>query len=478
VRTAPRIVAAFLLGYGALQAADLADAAQRGSWSEVRSLLAKHSDVNAAQPDGMTALHWAVQANEEDAVDGLLKAGANANAANRYGITPLWLAATNGSGPVTQALLHAKANVNAAQPHGETALMAAARTGEPATVRLLLAAGADPNVAETSQGETALMWAAAENHPEAIHALLAGGADPNRHSKGLDLAPMNWMQVGMVSTILPRGGFTALMYAARQNAQDAVRALADGGADLDAKDPDGTAALTFAIINQHYDLAAVLIERGANPNVADNTGMTSVYAAVDMNSFRSDIGRPSRVLADKLSALDVLKLEFQHKGDPDARLKKPIIGRHHGFGDNSLGEGATALMRAAKSTDIEAMQVLLDDGANPSLGMTKASNTMLILAGTRGGPDAVKKVATGLRLLIQHGADVNAADARGDRPIHVAAQQGLNDVVKLLVELGANPQAMNGAGRTALDLVTAPGRNHHDDTATLLQELASGSAAK
>lgn len=469
------IFAAWLLTCSMVSAGELADAAKLGNWPEVRSLLAAHSDVNATQPDGMTALHWAVQANEEGVVTALLAAGADANAVNRYGITPLWLAATNASVPVTQALLRAKADPKAALPHGETALMAAARTGNQETIQLLLAAGSDPNAAETSQGETALMWAAAENHAEAIRALIKGGADPNRHAKALDLAPMKWMQVGMVDTLLARGGFTALMYAARQDAQDAARALAENGADLNAQDPDGATALMFAIINQHYNLAAALLERGANPNTADNTGMTAVYAAVDMNTFRSDIGRPPRVLQDKLSALDVLKLALQNKGDPNTPLKKAIIGRHHGFGDGSLGEGATALMRAAKSADLEAMQVLIDSGANASLGMTKGSNALIMLAGTRTGRD---KAAAGLRLLMQHGADVNAADTRGDRAIHVAAQQGLNDMVRLLTDLGADPNATNGSGKTALDLVTQPGRNHHDDTAAVLRELAAKSATR
>ena len=343
-------------------------------------------DPHFAQPDGTTALHRAVEANQEDIVAALLAKGADPNAANRYGITPLWLAATNGSATVTRMLLKAGAGATAKLPHGETALMAAARTGEPETINLLIAAGADPNAHETSQGETALMWAAAENHPEAIRALIKGGANPDLHGKALDLAPMKWMQVGMVDTMLASGGWTAVMYAARQDAQDAVRALAESGADLNTQDADGATALQFAIINQHYDLAGVLLEKGANPNVADNTGMTSVYAAVDMNTFRSDIGRPPRRLLDKLSALDVLRLELKHGGDPNAQLRKAVLGRHHGFGDGSLGQGATALMRAVKSSDLEAMQVLLDAGANISLGMTNGTNPVLLLAGTRAGP--------------------------------------------------------------------------------------------
>ncbi len=139
--------------------------------------------------------------------------------------------------------------------------------------------------------------------------------------------------------------------------------------------------------------------------------MTSLYAAVDMNQFRSDIGRPSRPSEDKLTALDVVKLALAHKADPNATLKKTILGRHHNFGDGSLGDGATALMRAAKGPDLEAMEALLDAGANPSLGMTKGSNAAMILAGTRGGPGAAK-AATALRLLTKHGADVNSARQR------------------------------------------------------------------
>ncbi|MEP7352865.1 MAG: ankyrin repeat domain-containing protein [Acidobacteriota bacterium] len=472
---------------------DLADAAKLGNWAQVRSLLAAKGDVRFVQADGMTALHWAVQADQKDIVTALLAAGAPANAANRYGITPLWLAATNGSAAVTGLLLKAGADPTTALPHGETALMTAARTGEPETVRLLLDAGADPNVRETSQGETALMWAAAENHAEAIRALITGGtkrdsnqrgaklkgADPNLHAKGLDLAPMKWMQVGMVDTMLPRGGFTALMYAARQDAKDAVRALADSGADLNAQDPDGATAMHLAIINQHYDLAGMLVEKGANANVADNSGMTSIYALVDMNTFRSDIGRPTRPLLDKMNALDVLRLALRHGGDPDARLHKPILGRHHGFGDNTLSEGATALMRAAKGNDMDALLVLLDDGANTSLGMANGSNPLLIMAGTRvgSGPGAADKLVSAIRLLVKHGADLNSKQ-KGDTALLLAAKQGSNAVVKLLAELGADLDVKDSSGKTALEAVSQPGRSAHEDTAALLKQISVEPAQK
>jgi len=479
---AREIVLAATLGSVALAATpgNMADAAKRGNWAQVQSLLAAGGNAKAAQPDGMTALHWAVQANEEKMVVALLKAGADPKAANRYGITPLWLAATNGSAAVTRLLLRARANPAATLPHGETALMAAARTGDPEMVRLLIEAGADPNVQETSQGETSLMWAAAENHPEAIRALIAGGADPNLRAKALNLAPMDWMQVGMVSTILPRGGFTALMYAARQDSQDAARALAESGADLNAQDPDGATALQFAIINQHYDMAALLLEKGADPNVADNTGMTSVYAAVDMIGFRGEIGRPPRLLLDKLNALDVLRLALDHGGNPNAQLRKPIIGRHHGFGDSALAEGATALMRAAKSADLEAMQMLLKAGADASHGASNGSNAVLLVAGTRvgPGPEAANNVVASLQLLAKYGANLNTPNGRGETALHIAARQGSNAIVRALGQLGADLNATDSSGKTALDLVSQPGRTRHEDTEAILRELAAQRATR
>lgn len=468
-----------LLAAGLASAAsgDVADAAQRGQWARVRSLLAAKENAKFAQPDGMTALHWAVQASQEDIVAKLLVAGADPNAANRYGITPLWLAATNASAPMARVLLKAGASPTAKLPHGETALMAAARTGEPTILKVLLDAKSDPNAVESSLGESALMWAAAENHSEAIRILIAGGADPNLHAKALDLAPMDWMQIGMVSTPLPRGGFTALMYAARQNAQDAVRVLSDAGADLNSRDPDGTTALEFAIINQHYDLAALLIEKGANPNTADNTGMTSLYAAVDMNTFRSDIGRPPRALPDQRNALDILRLMLAQGGDPNAQLRKPILGRHHGFGDGSLGDGATALMRAAKGVDLAAMEVLLKGGANPLLGMTNGSNALLLLAATRVGtaPGAisVENVVKAIRMLAERGANLNSANARGETALHIAARQGSNAIVRALGDLGADLNVTDRSGKTALDLVTQPGNGRREDTEAVLRQLAA-----
>jgi ankyrin repeat protein len=346
---------------------------------------AAHSQVNAPAKYGMTALHDAVQANDFDRAESLLAAGADPSLGNRYEITPLWLAATNRSPAMTKLLLAHGADAGFRMSHGENAVMAAARAGDAESIRLLIEAAADPNASEDKHGETALIWAAAENHGAAIRALVASGANPDQQAKKLELAPMNWVQIGMVSTILPTGGMSALMYAARQDSRAAALALAEVGANLDLQDADGTTALHFAIMNRHYDLAATLLEAGADPDVADRTGMSALYGAVDMVFFRSDIARPPRPRMSLLSASDIVRLALERGANPNAPLTGPIIGRHHGTGDFALGNGATALMRAAKGNDLELMRLLLEAGADPTLAMVNGQTTISMVSGGGGG---------------------------------------------------------------------------------------------
>ena len=209
--------------------------------------------------------------------------------ATRHGITPLSLAAVNGSPTVTAMLLKAGAQPNAVLPEGETILMTAARTGMVEVLTLLLDHGADLKAREKWFGETALMWAAAENHPEAVKLLVARGADVNERSTLLNVPRRRTGQ-----SVLPLGSWTPLMYAARQGALDATRALIVAGANLDLVDPDGTTALVVAIINANYDVAAYLIDKGANPNIGDNdANMAALYAAVDMHRLAIGHGRPN-----------------------------------------------------------------------------------------------------------------------------------------------------------------------------------------
>ena len=174
------------------------------------------------------------------------------------------------------------------------------------------------------------------------------------------------------------------MYAARQGAAGAARALAETGADLNLTDPDGTSALVLAIINAHYDLAAMLIDKGANPNLGDSSGMAALYAAVDMNTLDETPGRPAPKSTDKLSALGLMKVLLDRGANPNAQLAAPLIERVHNNGDGALGAGATPLMRAAKKGDIEAMRVLLDHGADVNVAMKNGATVLMFVSG-RGG---------------------------------------------------------------------------------------------
>jgi ankyrin repeat protein len=243
----------------------LIDAVKQGNRVAVRALITQKANLNATEPDWMTALHYAVRADDLQTVQLLVRAGANVRLATRYGITPLALAAQNGSPTITELLLKAGADANAATPEGETVLMTAARTGNYSVIRSLVTHGAAVNSAEQWQGQTPLMWAASQNNAEAVRALVEMGADKNAKSKQLTFPEFKFETSGMVVTVLPRGGWTALMYAARDGAKDAVAMLADQKADLNMQDPDGTTALMLAIINAHFDTAAVLIEKGADP---------------------------------------------------------------------------------------------------------------------------------------------------------------------------------------------------------------------
>ena len=277
----------------------------------------------ARRADGTTALHRAVQAGDHAAAQRLLRDGAAVNAVTRNGVTPLLLAAINADPVMVETLLKAGADPNASLSQGQTILMTAARTGSAEAVRLLVARGADVNAREQVLGETALIWAAAENHPAVIKALVEHGADINGRSKAMTY-PLREYGDGKSGrlTVLPPGSWTPLMYAARQNAIDAVRA-GRCRADLNLTDPDGTTALVVAIINAHYDLAAVLLEKGANPNVGDITGMTALYAAVDLNTFPDTPGRPAPKPVGKLDTLDIVKALLAHGANPNARLEGP-----------------------------------------------------------------------------------------------------------------------------------------------------------
>jgi len=431
----------------------LAEVVRSGDTAKAMELLKQGTPGHAVEADGTTALHWAVQHDDAKLVRSLLAAGARVRSANLNGVTALALAAINGSAPMVELLLNAGADPNAASGEGETVLMAAARTGRPEVLKLLLARGADPSAVERRFGESALMWAAGNDNAEAIRVLVAGGAKPDVHSSTIDLPKVNVDFSFAVATALPRGGMTALMYAARQGQINAVTALADVGANLNEVDPEGSTALVIAIINAHYEVAARLVEKGADPNVGDAAGMAALYAAVDMKHLSPFVNRPAPRATGKLSVSDLVTFLLKHRADPNQTLKAPLLMRQHNGGDAALGNGATPLMRAAKALDLDFMKALLDHGADPSRALGNRTTTLMVALTGRGGRTLTPgtPMFEAVRLLLDRGADVNATGANGATLLHQSLDRG-EAFIRLLVERGAKLDIKDSSGRTPLDV--------------------------
>jgi uncharacterized protein len=488
-----RSVALLALLSAVSPAADGADlrlihAARDGRIVEVRALVRQHVDVNASEADGTTALHWAVRADDVESTRLLLRAGARADISNRYGLAPLALAAANGNPAIVTLLLDAGADPDTASPEGETALMTAAKTGSASCVMTILDAGADVNAREHWLNETALMWAAAENHADAVGVLIDYGADIDASSTRQEFAPFRFNLATMVNTVLPRGGLTALMMAARQGALDAERVLIARRANVNLTDPDGASALVIAILNGHYDVASLLADHGADPNIADSSGMAAVYAVVDMHTQPLMINRPTRKPSGAVSALELLKQLLSRGADPNAPLKTVLLARYHNTGDTQLGPGSTPLMRAARALDVPAMRLLLDAGADARRSNGANASALMFAAGlgrTGFGGQSEQDALNAVALCLDHGAEIDAANAAGQTALHIAVEQS-DATVTLLATRGATLDVRDRQGRTPLDLLLgdAPaGRGvrsrdaaAREVTATLLRRLMSGGA--
>jgi ankyrin repeat protein len=440
-----------------------------------------------------TPLHQAVLSGDRGAVQRLIRSKADINAANRYGVTPLSLAAQRGHADLIDALLKAGASVKLAEaklPEGQTLLMHAARTGSVASLKALIAAGSSLNARETRTGTTAVVWAATSNRGDAVRVLAEAGADLNVLSKvtsyphtqnGVLLSGLEEGYSYVGQTVLPRGGWSAAMYAAREGAVEAARALAESGANLDLTDPEGTTALIVAIINGHYDVAAALVAKGANPNIADIKGMTPLYAAVDMHTIGDTFGRPYPPKDMIDGSLDAARMLITSGANVNARLTAPILKRVYDAGDNRLGEGATPFMRAARKCDVEMMRILLDAKADVTLAQKSGNTPVMLCAGAVSGgntedtPERVNpdEALAAIRLALDAGVDVNAQNATGDSALHTAATSGGGQpaIIRLLVERGARLDVKNKAERTPLD-AAARARQPNEKVVALLKELA------
>lgn len=460
--------------------ADAASAAQNRDLDALKTLLKQRVDVNASQADGTTALMWAAHYNDAEAVNLLLKAGANAKAANRYGTTALSEAVASGSAATIEALLNAGADAKTVTSQaGETVLMTAARTGNVDAVKLLLAKGADVNVKETYKGQTALMWAASERHPEAVKLLMAAGADWKVRTVDRETKPPRLSAASSISPIA-RGGFTALLFAAREGDVESAKAMLDGGVDINYGDVDNTGALTVALMNKQFTFAKFLIDRGANLNQVDAYGRTPVYAVVDIrNEDWSTL--PNRKGEDTVTAMDVLKIMVDKGANMNTPLTKPLPGRSGmDSGDTALNAGSTPLMRAARSGDAAAMRVLISKGADTKLKTNDGNDMFLFAAGvgyrdknTRG---TEAEALEAVKVALEAGFDVNEANPRGETALHGAAGRGADTIVQFLVDKGAKLGTKTRQNFSPLDY--ALGKNvviqlpvPHDSTVALIKKL-------
>ena len=443
-----------------------------------RSLLADRGvDVDRTAPDGATALHWAVHRNHAALVDLLLAAGAGVSAANRYGVRPISLAAENGDAGILEALLDAGADPNAVLPGGETALMTAARAGDAAAVRVLLVRGADPNQRDGFRGQTALMWAAARNNADAVHALAELGADVHARTETAARPPLG----NRLFYAPPPTGFTALLFAARGGHVDAVRVLLAAGADVNDTLSDGQSALVVAAANANWELAGYLLDRGADPNLA-GAGWNALHQLVRTRRMNTGFGFPGPVPSGRVDSIDVLKKMIAAGGDVDARMT--TNGMKDGQRNRLNRLGATPFFLAAKVTDTEAMRVLLDAGADATIPSADGTTPLMAAAGVAiwnpgedGGslPGQEDEVLAAVKLCLERGADVNAANYRGMTALHGAAFRGVNGVAEHLVEQGADLDARTDLGYSPL--AVADGFSYSDfykaqkHTAALLRKL-------
>jgi ankyrin repeat protein len=451
----------------------LVDAVKNRDKTAVLSLLKQRVDVNAADAEGMTALHWAAHWDDLETARLLLGAGANAKVSNRYGVTPLHEACTVSDVAMIEAFLKSGADPNASYGDGETPLMTAARTGNVDAVRMLLTFGASVSAREAWRGQTALMWAAAENHAAVVKLLIELKADVNARSVHYEFSKLTGGNGGIIHD-RAEGGLTPLFFAARQGAIEAAEVLIEAGAEMRALEPQyGFTPMQTAIFNGHYDFAALLVDKGANVNDG------SLYTAIEMRNLAAYSNRPNPPDTDKrLSSLDLVKLLLARGADPNEAYWKKIPPRQ-AQGDIAVALGATPLYRAVKSMDLPVIRLLVEKGADPSMGITDNSTPLMLASGLgarpRGGEeDVVEKAGRAdpldaIKLFVDAGADVNAVNDLGNTALHYAAQTGASRIVEFLASKGAKLDVQNFQGKTPLDLAKSA-------TAALIRKLMGSPA--
>jgi len=429
---------AFLLLAPALFAATndvrLLEAAKISDGAAIQALVSQHIDVNVADTDGSTALHWAVRRDDLEAVNILIRGAAHVKATNRYGVTPLSLACVNGNAAIIESLLKAGADPNTALPGGETALMTVARTGKADAVETLLAHGANVNFKEERRGQTALMWAAAEGNTAAVSELVEFGADIHASTKG---------------------GLTPLLFAVREGRIETVKALLKAGADVDetwkagrGTGVSGISAMVLAVANAHYELAGALLDAGADPN-ASAQGWTALHQITWVRKPGKGDNDPAPEGSGSLSSLDLVRKLVAKGANVNARMT-----RSGNVGRTSMNMiGATPFMMAARTADAPLMLLLAELGADPLLSNIDGTTPIMAAAGVGTyspgeDPGTEPEVLEAVKVALDLGGDVNGVDKNRETVIHGAAYKQVPSVAQFLIDHGAKIEIWNQKNKT------------------------------
>ncbi len=486
-------IAAATQAFAQAQSDSLANLIQAGNRKSALDQIRAGADVNAAQPDGTRAIHWAVYRVDYELLDALIAKKARVEVTNEFGSTPLAEAVKLADARMVKTLLDAGAGVEGANQDGQTALMLAIKTGELPVVEMLLKSGANVNVVEKFGNQTPLMWAAAaaRNAGEMVKLLLAKGANVKPREKYTDWPSQITSEPR--AQYRPVGGLTALLYAARNGCRDCIEALIGAGADVNGPTPEGVTPLMIALDNDHNDAAKLLMDRGANRHAWDWWGRTALYIAVDRKESAGGGGRggagggrggargaggTARASDALVSSMDMIHALLGADVDPNAELNfhRPNRGGNSGrFADNQLSTGCTPLFRAAQANDMEVMSALLAKGASPNInamGFTPFLIAAGVSPGGRGAGAGGAPNTAILDLMIQKGAEVNAQvagthtyslrisyhpppDKEGTTALHEAVQAGRTELVKYLLAKGANPELVDASGKKPIDVLGA-----------------------
>jgi len=472
---------------------DLIGAAKTGDLTIVSRILEAAVDVNTAEADGTTALHWAAHLNDLDLAGALIKTGADASSTNDYGVTPLYLACTNRSDVMVELLLQAGADPSAALWTGETVLMNCARTGANGAVKALLIAGAKVHASESNQGQTALMWAAAMGHAEVVRLLLSYGADTtSRTTAAFDRLPNTCRICDWKPS---QGGFTPLMFAARSGDMETARLLLEAGANPDEATSEAGNSLVIASASGHEDLAIWLLNMGADPDSADENGVTALH-----HSFRHALSRMHGITYDPVYRVRPVNMPgltralLKAGANPNAQILNsynigPAI-RDKCESISGMG-GATPFILAAVSSDVSLMHLLLESGADPGLSardgttpLMAAAQAACTVASQRGDKKNVEEVNRSLqavKMLIESGVDINVMNSANETAMHMAAFSGAETVVKYLAEQGADVDVRNRSGETPWSMASGispvledrGAYGSHEGTAAMLLSLGA-----